>query len=84
MQILKLVVHIYYHFISYFNYFNLGDKDFIPALQKTRLLAKRVAICSFKNSCNNDLSNNVMHIRDFDMIWLEDYIETIFIPKLDK
>eukprot|EP00981_Chlorochromonas_danica_P009297 scaffold2602_cov177-Ochromonas_danica.AAC.18 len=35
-----------------------GDKDFVPVLEKTRMLAKRVAICSMRGSCNNDLCNN--------------------------
>ena len=32
-----------------------GDKDFMPAMQKTRLKAKRVALCSMQNSCHTDL-----------------------------
>jgi hypothetical protein len=58
-----------------------GDKDFIPALEKVRRLAKRVAICSMRNSCNKDLCNSENTIRDFDMIWLDDYIEELFVKK---
>eukprot|EP01039_Chlorochromonas_danica_P001094 gene1094-1185_t len=58
-----------------------GDKDFVPVLEKTRMLAKRVAICSMRGSCNNDLCNNENTVRDFDMIWLDDYIEELYVPK---
>lgn len=61
-----------------------GDKDFIPALQKCRLLAKKVAICSMQNSCNKDLSKYDANIRDFDVIWIEDFIDQLVIPKVDK
>ena len=54
-----------------------GDKDFIPALQKTRLKAKRVAIASVRNSCNKDLTRQDLHIRDFDLIWLEDHMDKL-------
>ena len=54
-----------------------GDKDFIPALQKTRLKAKRVAVASVRNSCNKDLTRQDLHIRDFDLIWLEDHLDKL-------
>ena len=87
-----------------------GDKDFIPALQKTRqkgmhiiysdstygvytilhhthmniphnsdlpYLGKRVAICSMRNSCNRDLVRPDNNIKDFDMIWMDDYIDLL-------
>ena len=58
-----------------------GDKDFIPAMQKTRLQAKRVAICSMRNSCNKDLFLPEQRVRDFDAIWLDDYLEDIVVPR---
>eukprot|EP01041_Mallomonas_annulata_P004803 gene4803-9578_t len=58
-----------------------GDKDFIPAMQKTRLKGKRVALCSMRNSCNLDLCKSDQHIRDFDVIWLDDYIDDYIIPR---
>jgi hypothetical protein len=60
-----------------------GDKDFIPALQKTRMKGKRVAICSMRNSCNRDLVNPDFHIKDFDIIWIDDYLDEIVQPKAD-
>jgi uncharacterized LabA/DUF88 family protein len=58
-----------------------GDKDFMPAMEKTRLKGKRVAVCSMRNSCNRDLARPDQMIRDFDVIWLDDYIDDIFKPK---
>ena len=58
-----------------------GDKDFIPALQKTRLKAKRVAICSMRNSCNLDLFKPDARAMDFDPLWIDDFIDDIIIPK---
>jgi uncharacterized LabA/DUF88 family protein len=58
-----------------------GDKDFVPALEKTRLLAKRVAICSMRNSCNKDIFDAVNTIRDFDMIWLDDHLEDFYFKR---
>ena len=57
-----------------------GDKDFIPALQKTRMKGKRVAICSMRNSCNPDLMNPEYNARDFDPIWIEDYLDILIQP----
>ena len=45
------------------------------------LLGKRVAICSMRNSCNRDLVRPDVSIRDFDLIWLDDHIEDIIIPR---
>ena len=58
-----------------------GDKDFIPALQKTRQAAKRVAVASVRNSCNRDLTRQDLHIRDFDVIWLEDHLDALLLEK---
>ena len=58
-----------------------GDKDFVPALQKTRLASKRVALASVRNSCNKDLTRQDLHIRDFDLIWLEDHLDRLMIAK---
>ena len=59
-----------------------GDKDFIPALQKTRLKAKRVAICSMRNSCNPHLFRPEEHVKDFDPLWIDDYLDDIIVPKI--
>lgn len=60
-----------------------GDKDYIPALQKCRELGKRVAIVSMRNSCNRDLSRTDANIRDFPMIWIEDFITEMVSSRHD-
>lgn len=37
-----------------------------------------------KNSCNQDLSRADGRIRDFDMIWLDDHIEDVVIPRIEE
>jgi uncharacterized LabA/DUF88 family protein len=59
-----------------------GDKDFIPALEKTRLLGKRVAICSIRNSVNQDLIKPEARTRDFDVIWLDEHLDELIVPLL--
>lgn len=59
-----------------------GDKDFIPALQKTRMKGKRVAVCSIRNSCNRDLTHSDDKIKDFDNIWLDDHLDMLIVPKV--
>jgi hypothetical protein len=58
-----------------------GDKDFIPAMQKTRLLGKRVVLCSMRNSCNREMLRPEHMIRDFDPVWLDDFIEDLVVAK---
>eukprot|EP00546_Thalassionema_frauenfeldii_P000696 CAMPEP_0178938608 /NCGR_PEP_ID=MMETSP0786-20121207/26426_1 /TAXON_ID=186022 /ORGANISM="Thalassionema frauenfeldii, Strain CCMP 1798" /LENGTH=625 /DNA_ID=CAMNT_0020617347 /DNA_START=225 /DNA_END=2102 /DNA_ORIENTATION=- len=56
-----------------------GDKDFMPALIRTRQKARKVGIVSMKTYCNRALyeTNNVA---DYDVIWLEDHLDRLFIP----
>ena len=37
----------------------------------------RVAICSVRYNCNKDLANAESRIRDFDMIWLDDFVNRL-------
>jgi uncharacterized LabA/DUF88 family protein len=57
-----------------------GDKSFISLLEKVRLLPKKVAICSLRNSCNPLLIAPQSRLSDFDTIWLDDYFSE-FISK---
>jgi len=57
-----------------------GDKDFIPAMQKTRLMGKRVALCSMRNGCNADLVAEQAQLRDFEVIYLDEYLDEIIVP----
>jgi hypothetical protein len=40
-----------------------------------------VALASVRNSCNKDLTRQDLHIRDFDLIWLEDHLDLLMIDK---
>ncbi|MBK8564865.1 MAG: NYN domain-containing protein [Saprospiraceae bacterium] len=56
-----------------------GDRDYVPVLQKVRLLGKRTAIASIHGACSFELSEgkNLKGVRDFDVIWLNDLMEEI-------
>ncbi len=58
-----------------------GDKDFMPAMQKTRLKGKRVALCSIRSSCNGDLLQSDNKVKDFDAIWIDDYVDDFVVKK---
>jgi len=60
-----------------------GDKDFLPALIRTRQKARKVGIVSMKPSCNRALYETPNSI-DYDVIWLEDYLDRLFIPLQKK
>lgn len=57
----------------------IGDQDFKPVLQHVRMLGKRIAIASIKGSCALDLQHpsDEAHLRDFDVIWLEELLPRI-------
>ncbi|CAM9093793.1 unnamed protein product [Phaeothamnion confervicola] len=54
-----------------------GDKDFMPAMSRTRQKGKRVCLASMRNSCNLSLMDPAAHIRDLDIIWLDDHLGEI-------
>ncbi len=56
-----------------------GSREYVPALQKVKLLGKRVAIASIKGSCAFELLDNKdsKNVRDFDVMWLDDLTEDI-------
>ena len=56
-----------------------GDRDYVPMLKKVRRLGKRVAIASIRKTCSYSLSNpkDKEGVRDFDLIWLDDYVEDV-------
>ena len=57
-----------------------GDKDFLPALIRTRQKGRKVAICAFRNGCNRDLYETP-NVKDYDMIWVDDFLDRLIIPK---
>lgn len=61
-----------------------GDKDFIPAMEKTRLVGKKVVLCSMRSSCSKDLARSELgatKIRDFDVLWLDDHLDSLLVKK---
>ena len=57
-----------------------GDKDFIPAMIRTRQKGKAVGVVSMKRGCNRALLDTP-GLRDFDVLWLEDYLDQLVVPK---
>jgi uncharacterized LabA/DUF88 family protein len=57
-----------------------GDKDFMPAMMRTRQKGKAVGLVSMKRGCNRALIETA-GLRDFDVLWLEDYLDELVIPK---
>ena len=69
-----------------------GDKDFMPAMIRTRQKGRRVALVSMRRGCNKALcetptddNNNYDHgkqnIRDYDVVWIEDYLDDLIKPR---
>ena len=56
-----------------------GDKDFVPALVRTRQKGKQVCISSMRAGCNRVLYESP-HIRDFDVVWLENCLDELIVP----
>ena len=57
-----------------------GDRDFIPALLRTRQKGKRVAICSMRNSASYEFEDPAAHIKDFGVLWLDDRLGELVTP----
>ena len=57
-----------------------GDKDFLPALVRTRQKARKVALLSMRTACNRALYETP-NVLDYDVIWMEDYIERWVVEK---
>ena len=56
-----------------------GDKDFLPALIRTRQKGKRVAIVASQVGCNQAFFDTP-NIKDFDMIFWDDYLDRLVKP----
>jgi hypothetical protein len=61
----------------------IGDKDFIPALQYTRNLGKRVAIVSIEGSCASEYKDDKdkHKVKDMDIIWITDLLKLLEVEK---
>lgn len=60
-----------------------GDKDFMPAMIRTRQKGKRVALVSMRRGCNRALIDTP-GLRDFDVVWLEDSLDKLVVRKKDE
>ena len=60
-----------------------GDKDFVPALVRTRQKGKQVCIASMRAGCNRMLYESYPHIRDYDVVWLENCLNELIVPITD-
>jgi len=56
-----------------------GDKDFMPAMVRTRQKGRQVGIVSMKRGCNKALYESP-HVKDYDVIWIEDYLDKLIVP----
>jgi hypothetical protein len=56
-----------------------GDKDFIPALVRTRQKGRKVGIVSMKTGCNRALYESP-HIKDFDVVWIDHFLDQLLVP----
>lgn len=52
-----------------------GDKDFMPAMSRTRQKGRRVCLCSMHNSCNKGILVDDAHVMDFDPVWIDEYLD---------
>lgn len=57
-----------------------GDKDFMPAMIRTRQKGKAVGLVSMKRGCNRALIDT-QGLKDLDVLWLEDYMDQLVVPK---
>ncbi|CAN0323353.1 unnamed protein product, partial [Ectocarpus sp. 4 AP-2014] len=59
-----------------------GDKDFMPAMARTRQKGRRVCLCSMRNSCNQALLRDDAHVTDFEPIWINEYLDDLmeYVP----
>lgn len=57
-----------------------GDKDFLPALVRTRQKGRKVGIVSMRTGCNRALYETP-NVKDYDVVWIEDYLDRLMIPR---
>jgi hypothetical protein len=58
-----------------------GDKDFIPALVRTRQKGKRTAVVSIRTGgCNRALVESP-HVKDYPVIWMDDFLDQFIFPR---
>jgi hypothetical protein len=60
-----------------------GDKDYMPAMVRTRQKGRRVGLVSMRRACNRALRES-SNIKDYDVIFLEDHLDEIFKLKTES
>ena len=60
-----------------------GDKDFLPALVRTRQKGRRVGLVSMQTACNKALLDSP-HVKDYNPVWLEDLLDELIQPRDDN
>jgi len=56
-----------------------GDKDFIPALVRTRQKGRKVGIASMHTGCNRALHDSP-HVKDYDIVWIDNMLDELIVP----
>ena len=59
-----------------------GDKDFLPALVRTRQKGRKVAIVAMRNGCNRALIETP-NVKDYDVVWIDDFLDRLMVPRED-
>jgi hypothetical protein len=59
-----------------------GDKDFMPAMIRTRQKGRKVGLVSMKRGCNRALYETDGLI-DYNVVWLEEHLDRLVVPKED-
>jgi uncharacterized LabA/DUF88 family protein len=57
-----------------------GDRDFIPALVRTRQKGKRVCVCSMRDSASKEYEDPAANVKDFGVLWLDDHLDELVTP----
>lgn len=57
-----------------------GDKDYIPAMKRSRQKGRTVGLVSMRTGCNRALYETD-GIKDFDVVWLENMLDDFIVPK---
>lgn len=60
-----------------------GDKDFIPAMVRTRQKGRRVGLVSMK-AYSTRAFYETPNIKDYDPIWLDDYLDQFIKPRANS
>jgi len=56
-----------------------GDKDFIPAMVRTRQKGRKVGVTSMRTGCNRALYESP-HVKDYDVVWIDDFLDQLLVP----